>query len=426
MTHRRFLLCRSASVVICSTLVLACSDRDQDPTLTTVVSDTAGFRMVKNRGPDRTLAIQEALRVGVVGGDPDLEFHEILDLAVDSLGGIWVSDSNEGVRHFGPDGEYLGYVGGRGEGPGEARDGYGDVWVGHGTVLAATYGGQIQVFSGNGTLLGQRSRRVGPGKYLIPLGPVGERWSLYLTETPFSEAELVRGTWTVGRGPVTESGFDSLLVLPGILRVGGPSSRRHASYFYGPPGIDGDSRGNVYYSHPLEYRIDVFDASGQLVQVVSREIPPTPLDPDIREEVTEGARQVWRDLYGGQPPPEEKVLETVKDVLPDSLPGHLPFLQGVFVSRDGHLWAHRGDRHTSPAMRAVAEGAGYERWFWREEWRAPKHFDLFSPDGLYRGSVILPRDFIPLDATGDRIIGSIRNELGIQFVVAFSVEEGAP
>jgi len=385
------------------------------------VSDSGGVRIVRNRGPDQTLKIEEVLRIGVVGGEPDLEFHEIRNLAVDSLGGVWVSDSYERVRHYGPEGEYLGYVGGKGQGPGEAADGYADVWVGRGTVLAATYDGRLQLFSGDGTFLGHRTMRAGPGRYLIPLGPSGDQWNLYRSEIPLSEAELVGETWTVGRAPVTDSGFDSLIALPGPLRTGGLNSRGHASYFYGPRGIDGDSRGNAYYSHPLEYRIDVFDASGKLVQVVSREIPSTPLDPDIREEVREAAREAWRGLTGGQPPPEERVLETVEDALPDPLPDHLPFLQGVFVSRDGHIWAQRGDRHPRPAMRTVAEVFGYVRPFWREEWRAPIHFDLFSPDGLYRGSAVLPRDFIPLDATADRIIGSIRDDLDIEYVVAFSV-----
>ena len=379
--------------------------------------------MVRNRGLDHSMLVRESLRIGVVQGDPDLQFHQIRDLAIDSAGGIWVSDSHETIRHYGPGGEYLGSVGGEGQGPGEASEGYGDVWTGRGTVLAHTYDGTLKLFTENGSFVGHREMRMGPRKYLIPLGASGDEWNLYFVETPISEAELLRETWTVVRAPVTESGFDSLFALPGGLRTGRGS---HTSFFYGPPGIDADSKGNVFYSHPLVYQIDVFDDSGKLVQVVSREIPGVPFTPNLRDEVMKGAREAWRDLMmAGGTPREEDVAQTTEDALPESPPEHLPFLQAVFVSADGHIWAQRGDRHPRPAMRAVAEVFGFIRAVWPPEWRAPLHFDLFSPDGLYRGSVVLPEDFVPMAVTQDRIIGSIRDDLDIQYVVAFSVEEGA-
>ena len=86
--------------------------------------------------------------------------------------------------------------------------------------------------------------------------------------------------------------------------------------------------------------------------------------------------------------------------------------------------SYESDRHPRPAMRAVAEVFGCVRAFWLEEWRAPVHFDLFSLDGLIRGSVVLPEDFVPMAVTKDRIFGSVRDELDIQYVVGFSVEEG--
>ena len=75
-------------------------------------------------------------------------------------------------------------------------------------------------------------------------------------------------------------------------------------------------------------------------------------------------------------------------------------------------------------MRAVAEVYGWIRAAWPEEWRAPLHFDLFSPEGSYRGSVVLPDAFAPMAVTEDRIFGLIRDELDVQYVVAYSLGEG--
>jgi hypothetical protein len=75
-------------------------------------------------------------------------------------------------------------------------------------------------------------------------------------------------------------------------------------------------------------------------------------------------------------------------------------------------------------MRAVAGAFGYIQAAWLEEWRGPLHLDLFSPEGLYRGSVVLPDEFVPMAVTRDRIFGSIRDDLDVQYVVAYSLGEG--
>jgi len=414
-----------ASVVLLVFTILGFSacDSGSDPGPNAMVGDSAGVRLVRNSGPDKPLPVTEALRVGLVEGDPVLLFDRIRSLAVDSVGGFWVSDSHESIRHYSAEGEYLGHVGGEGQGPGEAALGYGDVWLGRGTVVTNTYDGTIQLFSASGTFLGSREAWAEPGRYLHPLGPSGEDWNLRRRDVPASEADLVRDRWTVGRGPVTGAGFDSILTLPGgVLAATSTGGWSNGSFFYGAPDLRGDSKGRIYYSHPLEYRIEVYDGVGNLIQVVSRDSPPTPNPRDLEEEVREAARIGWRDLMmGGAPPRELDVEETTRKALPDSIPDHLPYLEALFVSANGDLWAQRGDRHPRPAVRAVAQSFGFIRSAWPAEWRAELHFDLFRPDGAYRGSVVLPDTFIPMAVTSDRIFGSIRDELDVQYVVAFSV-----
>jgi hypothetical protein len=132
-----------------------------------MVTDSAGVRFVVNTSQDRPLPVQETLRIGVIEGDPDLQFHRIRAMAVDGEGGVWVTDTHERIRHYSPDGEYVGALGGRGEGPGEAAEGYSTLWAGKGWLLALTYDGVIQLFGSDGIFLGSRPRIAEPGEVLV-------------------------------------------------------------------------------------------------------------------------------------------------------------------------------------------------------------------------------------------------------------------
>lgn len=415
--------CKFAAASIAGSV--ACSNPPVDTATPDVrVSDSSGVRIVSNSARDRPLAIREVLRIGVIEGNPDLQFDRVRTLAVDSTGGIWVSDSHESVRHYSASGEYLGRVGGLGEGPGEAAEGYGDVWLGHGTVLTVAYGARLQLFRPDGTFLGSRLLRNPSGGYLRPLGPAGSDWMLLLQQVPARAEGLLRMRWTVGRGPVTGPGFDTLFTKPGEgLLVTGPEGLSHASFFDGNPAIRGDARGNVYYSHHMDYRIEVYDSSGVLRQIVSRPVPARPYPPGLESEIEAGIRDALRDGPPPRPVDREEVSHMTAQALPAGTPEHLPFLEALLVSRDGFIWAQRGDRHPRPAMRAVAAAFGFIRSLWPPAWRAPSVFDLFTPDGVYRGTVEAPFGFVPLAVTQNRIWGVTRDELDVEYVVAYSIED---
>jgi len=64
--------------------------------------------------------LAEELRIGTLDGDVDFAFGHLVGLAVEKDGTIWVADSqNIEVRRFNSQGEFLGLVASRGEGPGE-------------------------------------------------------------------------------------------------------------------------------------------------------------------------------------------------------------------------------------------------------------------------------------------------------------------
>ena len=262
------------------------------------VQDSSGVATTINTGPDLSLPIREVLRFGVLMGDPRLQFHGIRDLAIDSLGGIWVCDSYEAIRHYSASGEYLGQVGGRGQGPGEAPYGYGAVWVGPGTVLAYASGASLQVFDADGGFLGSRYPfpDLETPRILHPLGPTENGWLFNRKDFPPPADPSPRTSWVVGRGPLTTAGFDSVLALDGEPMVGRGNEWSHGSFFDGTPSIAVDALGKIYYSDPFEYRIEAYASSGHLERVVRRRMDRVPFDDGIRGEVEAAARHAIREL----------------------------------------------------------------------------------------------------------------------------------
>ena len=107
--------------------------------------------------------------------------------------------------------------------------------------------------------------------------------------------------------------------------------------------------------------------------------------------------------------------------LPDSDPDWLPAIDQVLTTPEGGFWVRRADQHPEPALRAVAALSGPLPAFWRDEWRADWVFDLFDPDGGYRGTVTLPFQFVPMAVTASAVVGSITDALDVEYVVRFEV-----
>lgn len=92
------------------------------------VRDSAGVRIAESQAPawpaggGWTLSSEPALRIGALGGPPELQLDEVASALRLPDGRVVVADGGSGeVRVFGPDGRFLRREGGEGEGPGEFR-----------------------------------------------------------------------------------------------------------------------------------------------------------------------------------------------------------------------------------------------------------------------------------------------------------------
>ena len=142
---------------------------------------------------------------------------------------------------------------------------------------------------------------------------------------------------------------------------------------------------------------------------------PAGLAADIRA----GLESKWSQ--NGYRPDDTEQDRQLEAALPDSDPDWLPAIDLLLATPDGGFWVRRADQHPEPALRAVAAGTGLILRAWLDEWRADWVFDLFDPDGGYRGTVTLPFQFTPMAVTASSVVGSITDALDVEYVVRFEV-----
>jgi hypothetical protein len=386
--------------------------------------DSAGVTLAINSQPERSLSLVEEFSIGVVEGDPNYLFDRVRAIALDEDEGIWVVDSHESVRHYDRIGQYAGAVGGRGEGPGEAR-GYGDVWIGTQGVLVLGFSGVLQLFTRDGVLLESRSARLGQG-FIEPMGFGLDHWKMTILTFPKEFENLFRQEVAIANATGLNDEPDPFVSFQGrLLRLTGSGGAGAGPYFLGDPSYGMDRVGRVFISDTLKYRIEVLGPNGNLESIVTRDVEETAFDPSWIPEIEEG---IWTALRRDGLPSnaDQQATDLMGGAVPPEIPDHLPFVENLAVARDGSLWVERADRHPKPAQAAVAHAFGWVRHAWPPEWIAPMVFDLFTGEGEYRGTVEIDAFFEPMAVTADRVYGVRYDEMDVETIVVYRLSEGGP
>jgi hypothetical protein len=112
-------------LMLASVFVLACADASRQAR--TLVRDSAGVTIIDHGRIDPGSLPQWSLdpiplvRIGTVDGDPEYQFHRVLDAIRLRDGSIAVIDNSRTLRLFDPEGRHRWTAGGDGDGPGEFR-----------------------------------------------------------------------------------------------------------------------------------------------------------------------------------------------------------------------------------------------------------------------------------------------------------------
>lgn len=358
----------------------------------------------------------EELRLGRVEGEGPEVFSQVVGVAVDDDGGIWVGDRyNHEIRHFDRRGVYQASVGREGEGPGEFSEWltavvrFPDGRIGGWDFLRRT----LVVFDGFDVRKAIVLERATPFR-IDPQIHVDGRGFIYVRSRP-SEGRM---HWLKH----TEDGalVDSLPIPPARPDGGGLGTgqlyamgamamypRQTMSYL--------SPRGELVQARTDEYEFRLPVDGG--VAVVRRSWEPVPVKDGERASV-----QALKDHAA------EVGAAVPEGTVPDSKPPWWRF----WIDEEERLWVARHSEgfHEEAGDRGESSG---DRPDWARavprapprEWWEPLRFDVFDREGRFLGQVEFPNRQTRLEAARGRTVWVVeKGPLEEHYVVRYRVEGG--
>lgn len=374
-------------------LLTACGLPGADEPDRFVVRDSADVQVAENERArwevDDALEPEEpVLSIGVAGGPDPVLLHRVTDVLLLQGGSVAVANSgHHEVLVFGADGRLQWSVGGQGEGPGEFQ---GEL------RLAALPGDSLVAFD----WLLRRMTRIDPGGRVAGVGGVpGELPNTELVGT-LLDGRLVISARHLRLGPGLNQDSVSIHVLaPGggdpelvasvrrspvvlVVQDGGPPMVSEQPL--GPSASLALASDRLYLTPGNRPEFRVLRPDGTVERIVRWNLPATP--------VTAQLRRRWEDWYLEQRPSWRPWLEEAE------FPEWLPATASILVDpATGEVWVQR----------------------LRVPWDESARWDVFSAEGDWRETVVLPATFTPMTVSSTRIAGVGTGELGVETVEIF-------
>lgn len=401
-------------------VLAACGETETSSTPVPTVAESGGIRIVTNAPEDRVyaeLADAPILSIGELSGPRELLFGRIASVSRDPAGNFIVADGQAfEVRVFDPQGQHVLSFGQEGEGPGDFQS-LDAAWpLEDGSLLAVDdRRGGISRFDMNGRVIETAAlennivlsasifRPGGRGMVLsyanpppsfeseadiadIDLSSVDDLASLFFTGEANRQVLFVRhrldGTLvdTIAEGK--QAGMASVPAGSGdfsIFHVPFSSESAMAISTHGIAFVPGNA-----------FEVQIFDPDGTLHTIARIDERPTERTDALLEAFVRGSLPNASDARLAN-----QIEQQHATTLPDSLPGYVDVLLGP----EGELWA---ERFTMP-------GADSVRW------------DVFRPDGMYVGRVMVPQSLQLWQVGRDDVLGIARDELDVERVLVAGV-----
>lgn len=375
-----------------SLLAMACSPGDSAGREWSGTIDTLenGAILIHNPSegtwtPDSTWHLQRDFRIGSVEGAGPATFSQIIGLAVDSQGRIYVLDRlSQDVRVFDSDGDYVRTLGRKGEGPGEFGTATGLGWGPSGHLWVVDQGlKRFTLFDTSGAFVDTRRApmRLRSWEWSGAFTAAGELydWSLvgagddsrpvllrfdlaseYSDTFPMPEYRQEFFEWRTERG----GGMMTVPFTPQLVWTIGLAGR-------------------LWSGVSDRYRVHRAEIGGDTTLVIEREFEPVPVSANERAAAIEKTREFMGTRQFAQ----------------ERIPSHKPVFERLAVDDLGYLWVRMSDTDGHPGSQ----------------------FDVFSPEGRFLGSVRTAESVAPYPqflVRGDMIYYVVTDELDVPFVEA--------
>lgn len=391
-------------VMLGAAALVGCESSGGAPSL--AVSDSAGVRVVEQGGVD-------GLPLVVVDPEPDLvvgwaaqdvPFQAIPDGGLLSDGSVVVFDEGATSLYFiSPSGEEVEMTGGQGEGPGEFQSA---------SSVAVLEGDTVVVYDPS---LGRLSRFARDGRFLdsgtwrqegmVFTEPAGATAAGELTWIPNSYALRRDQAGTVAvRGPLIRSGATGaspdtvaeVFLLSMTFEQGRPVRDPFMAFGHG----SGFSGGFVWTYNALP-EVRWYSEQGELEQVARWEATAAPVDDAIWAGHDSAYRA--RALSRTRRPTDEQLAQQLRSAR-DGAASTLPLFAFGFATDEGDVWLGE----------------------YRVMGGASDTYLVLTSDGVAASRVAFPRPIKILDIRGGRVLGVETNELDVQAIVVYSLDDVTP
>lgn len=357
-----------------------------------------------------TVQLVPELRIGAVDGADHEIFGEIIGLAIDSAGNIYLYDRQvPALRKYAPDGRYVGTFGRSGGGPGEYANSDGGLAVlADGRIVLRDPGNaRFTVYSLDGDFLETWPTRGGTftSTPIMPTADGGFYNPVFARGQPMRLVRYAPDGTPGDTLPLPDRG-----VKPSTIRA----QTEGASQTWTVPFSETALRtfhpdGHHVSAISGRYAIDLLYLDGRVLRL-AKDAEPVPVTSAERAAEEERATRAMRRLvpswrWNGPPIPQTK-----------------PILRALYAGEDGRIWARLyqpGERVPDDELEPGADdGPPVPRF------REPIRFDVFEKDGRYLGRVEAPVAFSTSPRPifrGNNVWGTERDALGVQYVVRYRI-----
>jgi len=354
-----------------------------------------GIKSIKN--PEEplygeiSLDLEEDLSIGRED-DENCMFYDLISIAVDAEDNIFVLDrGNTRIQKYDRNGNYLQTIGRKGQGPGEFLDlrYMSDICLDAQDNLCVKDGRRLHIFDKNRNFKNVIRLSM---NIVFPFG---------MTKDGNIQMQTISGT---------REKMSADIVL---LNSEGKKIKTIASYpIHLPPRIRGRIRpynqynpglilcllstGQGIYGYSQEYRLFVFDSSGELEYLIEKSESPRPIKKDERDKLIDRYMESQRHREQGLKLSRGEVKKGY------IFPGHRPFFKGIIKDDMDRIYVLR--------FRSPLDKEKYEK------------YDLFSREGYYLYKVIMPS--IPFPVIKGRYIYTSQRDkdTGISRVIRYRIK----
>lgn len=397
---------RQRFVVPVAMLTVACGGGQPDEMV--IVRDSAGVTIVENRGAvwgsgaGWTLATEPVLEIGATHDAPEYELAGVEDAIQLPDGRVVVADGgSREIRIYGPEGDFLGSSGRRGNAPGEFQL-INDIGYGPGDSLWVYDFGtrRFTILTDSAELV----RTVTLGSELSAVGSVGrlrdgsfivrEYWSTP-AHTREIQTGLSRNPAAVARYTPDGSTLDTIGLFPGReVFIGSEAGRAVMSAPLFARSLSAAVRGDaIVVGDQATLELAIYASDGELLRLIR--LPN--VDLGVSREDFEA--EIQARLAGE---PEERRSRVRAHLEAMQVPETRPAYGRMLVDEGANIW--------------IAAYAPFGR--------EPREWHVLDPEGRLLGSVTLPERFRPLDIGDEWMVGVWRDEMDVERVRLYGILKG--